>query len=109
MSQFIIVMPLTALITDADAKVHDVVPQVSAIHLTAATVQEALSAALIFTTPETILSQAGRGFLQTSSIDENLTAVFVDEFHIVRTWYVSLLLFMNMTVCSCRKIMVNIY
>ena len=81
-------MPLTPLLTDAVAKVHDVIPQVSAIHFTAATVKEALYAGLIFPTPETILSQAGWVFLQTPSVVENITAMFVDEFHIVKAWCV---------------------
>lgn len=80
-------MPLVALITDAVKKVTLLLPQMSAIHLCAATLSEAKTAVFIFTSPESIIDGTGRGLLQT---DLNIKAVFIDEFHIVERWYVHL-------------------
>ena len=85
-SQFLIVMPLTALITDAINKVKNTLGEISAVHLTASTLVEALSAVLIFTSPEVILGKCGRMLLQTASVVNNLKAIFIDEFHIISAW-----------------------
>lgn len=87
-------MPLTALITDAISKVQSSTPQVSVVHLTAATLKEARTAVLVFTSPETILGETGRAWLLAPSVRENLASVFIDEFHIVKSWLVLLGLFM---------------
>ena len=76
-------MPLIAMITDGLANLRKHVPQVSAVHMTAATMSEASVASLVFASPETLLSDCGRRFLRQAA---NIMAVFVDEFHIVSAW-----------------------
>lgn len=83
MAQFLIIMPLMALIDDAIRKCKEMMPQVSTVHLCAATVSDASSAVMIFTSPESIVDGTGRRLLQKQL---NISAVFVDEFHIVERW-----------------------
>lgn len=83
-SQFLIIMPLVALIIDAVQAVGRQIPQVSAVHLTPATINEARSAVLIFASPETILDDVGRSLCR--SIASHIKAIFIDEFHIVAAW-----------------------
>lgn len=85
-SQFLIIMPLVAMISDAILKVRKAIPQVSAIHLRQCSLQEAKSAVFIFTNPESIINGCGRLLLQTASVAKNIRAVFVDEFHIIESW-----------------------
>jgi hypothetical protein len=76
-------MPLVALIKDAILKIKEVIPQISAIHLTTSTLTEALSAVIIFSSPENILSTScGRRVIQKLAIK----VVFIDEFHMVEAW-----------------------
>lgn len=83
-------MPLIALITDSMAKLHEVIPNVSAVHLTASTLQEAMCAVYIFTSPEVLLDRAtGYVLLQTKSVAENIRVIFLDEFHVVSSWLVA--------------------
>lgn len=77
-------MPLVALITNAVMTVSDSMTSVSAIHLTAATLEEAKCAVLIFCSPEMILGDVGR--LLLLSIADSIKAVFIDEFHIITAW-----------------------
>lgn len=83
MAQFLIIVPLVALISDAMNKVRGLLPYVSATHLTAATLQLAKSAVFIFTSPESIIDGTGRRLLQRGL---NIRAVFIDEFHIIERW-----------------------
>lgn len=76
-------MPLVALIKDAISKVQMVIPKVSAIHLTAATLHQAKHSVLVFTSPETIVDGDARKFIKANI---NIRAVFVDEFHIIHQW-----------------------
>lgn len=76
-------MPLVAMITDGLVNLKRLMPQVSAVHFTAATMKEAKVATMVFASPETLLSQCGRKFLQEAAY---IKAVFVDEFHIVSAW-----------------------
>lgn len=76
-------MPLMAMVTDALTTIKRIIPQISAIHFTPATLREAKSACFLFASPEVILSGAGRHFLQTVA---NIRAVFIDEFHIINAW-----------------------
>ena len=79
-------MPLTALISDAMKQLSKLLPQMPSVHLTAATVQEAMSAIFVFTSPETILDGTGRMLLQTPAFAHSLRTVFIDEFHVVKHW-----------------------
>ena len=79
-------MPLVALISDALLKVKELLPQVPAVHLIKSTIQEAKAAALIFTSPESIIDGCGRTLLQIPEVVDNLKAVFIDEFHIISAW-----------------------
>jgi len=81
--QILVIMPLIAMITDGLANLKRVLPMVSAIHLTAATLSEGKVASILFASPETLLSQCGRKFIEEVA---NIKAVFVDEFHIVSSW-----------------------
>lgn len=77
-------MPLVALITNAVMTVKESMDQVSAVHLTAATIEEAKSSVFIFCGPEIILGDVGRSLLL--DIGHRIQAVFVDEFHIIAAW-----------------------
>ena len=79
-------MPLVAMVSEALTKMRKILPNVSAVHLTSATVEEAKHAAMIFTSPEAILQGAGRVLLETKSVADNIKAIFVDEFHIIAYW-----------------------
>lgn len=79
-------MPLVAMITDAMIKVKALTPQISTVHLSHSTIEEAKCAVFIFTSPESILNGCGRLLLQTASVASRIKAVFVDEFHIVSSW-----------------------
>lgn len=79
-------MPLVAMISDAINKVRGLIPQVSAVHLCAATLDQARVSVFIFTSPESILDGSGRTLLQDNTVATSIRAIFVDEFHIVHTW-----------------------
>lgn len=76
-------MPLVALIKDAIIKIKVLIPNISAIHLTAATKNQAKHSVFVFTSPETIVDGDARKFVQANV---NIKAIFIDEFHIVHQW-----------------------
>jgi hypothetical protein len=84
-SQFLSVVPLAALVSEAITKIRDVTPQLSAIHFTTASIEQAAAAVFIFTSPEMVLSAAGGDFI---SEIKHLAGDFTDEFHIIQKWSV---------------------
>lgn len=78
-------MPLTSMIEDAMLNIKKNLPQLSSVHLSAATSHMCKAAVLIFTSPESLIDGTGRRVLQGGI---NIKAVFIDEFHIVDQWYV---------------------
>ena len=79
-------MPLVAMVSEAIKNVSRLLPMVSAVNLTGATLEDAKCAALIFSSPEAILKGAGRLLLEVKTVADNIRAIFVDEFHIITQW-----------------------
>lgn len=83
----IVVEPTVALIQDNIMKLNQFVPELSAIHLTPATVTRSKVASYIFTSPEMLLSEQGReNILTDTDFMSTISVIFIDECHIVEEW-----------------------
>jgi hypothetical protein len=79
-------MTLIALIKNAISKLGKLVPDHSAVHLCAATVSLAKTAIFIIASPESLLDGSGRDLLQSNNVASNIKAIFIDKFHVIKSW-----------------------
>ena len=84
---FLVLMPLTALTSDAANKVNTIHGgSFSALQLNMASVKSASAATFLFSSPEFLMDGSGRKLLEDHHTCQRVRAVFVDEMHIVQTW-----------------------
>lgn len=85
--RILIIQPTVALVKDSIKKLKTAVPELAAVHLTPSTLHLAKAATYIFSSPEMILSNEGRKLLLMDvAFASSVSAVFIDECHLVQTW-----------------------
>lgn len=83
----IVIVPTISLAIDASEKIKKLRPEAVAVHLTKASLELAVEATYIFSSPESMLaSDCGRKLLQDAKFSRRVKALFIDESHIVRSW-----------------------